>query len=45
LKEFLGNQEHGPAAAVGNAIQGLVDAHTRHALQYDDISIGVFQKQ
>ncbi len=45
LKEFLGNQEHGPADALGNAIQGLVDAHTRHALQYDDISIGVFQKQ
>lgn len=45
LTEFLRKHGESTASVLGNAIYSLVDDHTQRALQYDDISIGVFKKQ
>jgi phosphoserine phosphatase RsbU/P len=45
LQEMLLQQEDSSADVLGNSICELVDAYTRNALQYDDISISVVKKK
>jgi serine phosphatase RsbU (regulator of sigma subunit) len=45
VKRFLMEREESSALELGNAIYRFVEVHSHKALQYDDISIGVFKKQ
>lgn len=44
LRDFLLQRPETTASVLGEAVYQLVDTHRQSAIQYDDISIGVFQK-